>query len=488
MNKQNTQLVENLIKRITKSVILERLSTRVWHFLPLTSMWSIVDNGDMMHLSRSERESDIGIFKSYDKETGTIATSAINDPRKGMSHNGKEIAPYYLSLSRSPSNANGYARMRNEGGSANSEWKKYLCRIEFDGDLLNQYFKGKPVNYFRDKYEKSNKIMNLPDKDTGKESFTVYSITPGSRTLQPKQIHGVSQHYDEPDINRKNPNRKFDTGARSPFPIGSTDYNQIRRNQMSEFEDRLFSYEPDINIKKFVKRIDIYIGIKVNLIKESTLQMIAQIMREFPNITHIYNNEAAFNLAPTNVGGKGEYNEITQVLIPILNNFKDNYVQKITDRQLDIVMESLIPIRIILCALEKYGVGKKMDTNKFLRKLLTDIGMNEFLTQEDLNNSISIFESLLSRYMDNPKYQRFFSKTNNKNLESGLKGKLKYVQTNIYEEYLKISRLANNIFNNYSMSNGEKIKFRKSKNLTSNDPTKAIYTTLTIALNVLKSK
>ena len=443
-----SDILNELKKRIVDSLLQEKLSTKVWHFLPLSSMWSIAEHNGEMHLSRSERDSDVGIFNDIN----------VNDPTKGMSYNGKEIAPYYLSLSRTPSDAMGYVRMRST--RTGKEWSSYLCRIEFDGDMLNRYFKGKAVNYFRNKYDRSRKMINQPDEN-GNENFTVYSITPDQNKLQPKTIHGVSQHRDDSEFNLKK------RGRPSKNPVGYTDYNIIRRNQMSEYEDRLFSYEENVNLTPFMRRIDIFIGVNINRLSDDVKYEIATIIKIFPNITHIYNNEAAFNLAPTKMGNNGKYQEITKQFLNLLRGYKRKYIQKINNTQLRVIARLLAPIIFINNTLDFEYRQHWMDLES-VYDLLYEIGIFKFFTKKEWGQVFELFNNELqnevNKYYTDPQMATYASFKNRTDAENYLVGKLKYIQTAIYQKYIETAKIAANAFG--------------FNDIQVTDPTKGIYTIL----------
>ena len=462
----NYNLIEEVVNKALKNLLLEHLSSRVWHFLPLSAMYSIVLNNNQIRLSKSDRDSDIGIFYNYDEETGREKKQTINNPQKGLSYNGKEISPYYLSLSRNPSTSSGYVRMRHirTGG----DWRNYLCRIEFDGDLLNRDFKGKPVNYFRDKYDKTDKILNKPDKETGEENFTVYSMTPGSNRLEPKQIHGVSKPLDDRFFNQKKRGRK------PKNPVGYTDYNIIRRNQMSEFEDRLFSNKPEFDITKYVKRIDIFIQPILGKISTQNLSMVNFIISKFPNITHVYNNEQAFNLAPTNMGGN--YPEFTQQFINRFGKIKST-TPKVSDSNLKKIGYALSPLVFIWMAMQKYNGNNYSNYNDFINGLINKIGLLKYFTREDWNNRKNILYNKINYdindFINNQSSVYIISNNNKNNLENDIIGPFRYIRENIYNQYILFANMVKTQFNI------EKIK--------SNNPSSGIYQALRVARNIMLS-
>lgn len=292
---------ENLVSEITsnvKSMLTEALSERLYHFCPLNSMYAIAKTDSFKLTSVEERPSD--------KKLTSLPTG--NGERKQYN--------YYMCFSRTPSSLVGYVAMRRNK-TGNFTWGQTLVRMEIDGTKLNANYKGMPVNYFNNK--KLDKINHYTDMD-GKR----YKKSDGSY-FTPKKFKVGEKENGKPiyytnamkvtalnangTLNREKPLERFaphredktvSVGRKRQLP--SIDYGVIDRNQMLEYEDRLFSNKEYItNVKKmgYIKRIDIYLS--PDTIKGTTensndaFYMTNEIINFFgEDIVHIFNNFTSF--------------------------------------------------------------------------------------------------------------------------------------------------------------------------------------------------
>lgn len=154
------QITENQYK----TLLNEMLSSVLYHFTTLGGMHEIA-------------------------KTGSIY---LNTSYRGLNDNKHKNKKFWFSFTRQYSSKFGYSKDKN-------------VRIEFDGDLLNQRFEGKPIDYWGETMGKQNYFKNP------------YEYQPNKKII---------------------------------------DYTQSN----TESEDRLFSNEPKIdNVYKYIKRIDILI-------------------------------------------------------------------------------------------------------------------------------------------------------------------------------------------------------------------------------------
>lgn len=143
---------------ISKKLIIERLSSKVFHFLPLKNMVK-VSQMNALNLSTPTYKRDIELTKGY---------------------------KYFLSLSRTPSTQVGYQKYRI---LTDDTWKSYV-RIEFDGDLLNGNFKGHATNY----YNVYNKDARTKEK---------------RQKLNKRVLHQNNHYFDIEDVNYLNDDLKL---------------------------------------------------------------------------------------------------------------------------------------------------------------------------------------------------------------------------------------------------------------------------------------
>lgn len=143
---------------ISKKLIIERLSSKVFHFLPLKNMVK-VSQMNALNLNTPTYKRDIELTKGY---------------------------KYFLSLSRTPSTQVGYQKYRI---LTDDTWKSYV-RIEFDGDLLNGNFKGHATNY----YNVYNKDARTKEK---------------RQKLNKRVLHQNNDYFDIEDVNYLNDDLKL---------------------------------------------------------------------------------------------------------------------------------------------------------------------------------------------------------------------------------------------------------------------------------------
>ena len=290
MNKIQKIIYEEVRKTIHK-FINEGVSQKLYHFCPINSLYGISESNEFVLTPISERTSDAKM----------TSLPISNDERKQWD--------YYMCFSRTPSSLVGYVNMRRNktGGTL---WKTSLVRIEVDGSLLQSNYKGMPVNYFNDKnlskinhnYEYSEEIVTdsqgrqhkikTPINTVQGKNGNIYSkqsiitsLGKGSK-LKQKIMPRYTPHRDDGDIRR---GRK----------VVTVDYGVLDRNQMSEYEDRIFSNKPTIpNAKKYIKRIDIYIN--KGFLKDNNkssydiLYMLKHIINTFGDIVYIFSTEKEF--------------------------------------------------------------------------------------------------------------------------------------------------------------------------------------------------
>lgn len=180
-----------------KSILNERVSPVIFHFCELGSLWRICEENQFVLSSG---------YRGY-------ADANINQGK-----------PFYLSCTRQMDGRQGY--------SSNQD-----VRIELDGDLLNQRYKGGPVDYWG-------------------------------------TILGKQQYYQQ----RRIPSTQSRT----------------------ENEDRIFSSEPIIkDAIKYIKRIDILIKENRENYDRQKQMVYAICLTPFKSLIHLYDNEKDFQTRKT---------------------------------------------------------------------------------------------------------------------------------------------------------------------------------------------
>ena len=192
-----------LKEEIDKFILNESLSGTLYHFTSIFSLMNIIHNNSFK-LSFAQKDNG----------------ERMQDSKY----------QYYMCFTRQRDGRVGFADGHN-------------VRIEIDGDLLNQLYKGRPINFFGSNGGKNRYMSNLEKYD----NYYIY-------------------HNDMDD--------------------------DIKFQHYTESEDRLFSNNPMIpNARKYIKRIDI-------LIENETFNPIYDwllVKSDFSNIIHIYDNKNKFN-------------------------------------------------------------------------------------------------------------------------------------------------------------------------------------------------
>lgn len=233
--------------------IRESISSRVFHFCPIQTLYSILDTN-----------------KFIMSKTGTRAS----DER--MSTFGGKKYEYYFCVTRNQYAGTGYAqlcRLRGKG-----DWGQCFARLELDGDLINCNFKGGPVEAF----------INPDDKNVNKE-----------------KNKNVQWAIPEPGKSTKLVKKQFDRakGQETYKKLGINPddaFKKIDMRQLSEFEDRIVSNNQIIDkARNYIKRIDILL-LRINKLntlenRDDILASIGLALKLFPGKVFIYDNEVAFN-------------------------------------------------------------------------------------------------------------------------------------------------------------------------------------------------
>lgn len=398
-------------------LINEGLSSRLFHFCPLSALYQIVEF-DSFKLTPSDA-------RPSDREMTSLP----------VGNGEKKYFPYYMCFSRTPSSLAGYVAMRRASGNQRN-WAQTLVRIEVDGDLLSRYYKGMPVNYFNDKnlrkinhYYEYRKEIN---PETGKPEKVKYNTVKGrygaeyakrmtvnalnSRgNIVSKDIRRYTPHMDDPESPQGKPRSKV-----------AVDYGVLDRNQMHEYEDRLFSYAPWIrNAHKYIKRIDIYVT--PSIISGSidyapdALRMLREIVSTpYGKIIHIYTNQADFeSFGKANKVGEIDFEQLGQ------NNKEETPLAGSE-------ISTITRYAVILSFCGVTYPDWKDRTRQRTWELLSQIGMNE-------GNMRNILERIIEKYLSNIETlgKRFFS-VQTKTLKKELEGLAPYKRKKYIEPLQKI--------------------------------------------------
>ena len=262
------------MKKLSKTFINESISSTVFHFCPLSTMYEISETNSFKLAKTGKYESDIRM-------------NSLPTHVKGE----KITYPYYICFSRTPSTLVGYQLMRIN--QTKNEWVNSLVRMEIDGNALNSNYKGMPVNFFTEKNPSGDLAKKYKDAQNW-DNFKAIPNKNGSKgdsilfkkgLLKTKSIPKVN-----PDIHKR--------GRTSISDIGrpKVDYQQLERNRLSEYEDRIYSNKKYIpKAKKYIKRIDILLSPKT-LKQYNVLVMINKIISRYGvDRVFVYDSQIAFN-------------------------------------------------------------------------------------------------------------------------------------------------------------------------------------------------
>lgn len=421
----------------------EGLSSRLFHFCPLSALYQIVEFDSFRLTSSDSRPSD--------REMTSVPIG--NGERK--------YYPYYMCFSRTPSSLAGYVAMRRSKGS-NKNWLQTLVRIEVDGDLLSRYYQGMPVNYFTDK--KDGKIdhyyeyKTVVNPETGKKErvpantvrgrygteyskrMTVNAINSRGNIVS-KDIRRFTPHMDDPESPQGKPRNKV-----------AIDYGVLDRNQMHEFEDRLFSYTEYIrNAHKYIKRIDIYISPSVANgsvdYSADALHMISEIMATpYGKFTHVYTNQADFEtMGKTNKVGEYDWQQIQRT------NKNDIPLSEYE-------IKTIVRYAVIVSFYGNTQPDWKSKTRFGARALLYQIGLTNGMTDKKNN---AIIRDLIEKHIsDIENYgKRFFRVQSNT-----LKKELEQIAPYKYRKYISpIDRVASEQVRRNEEKTGKRISLLSVK-------------------------
>lgn len=240
--KINCSDLERLVVESIGKILNESLSRKIYHFTSIKSAFDIVKSNEMFCQSALAGSSD-NLDKRY---------------------------KFYISFTRSKSPLEGFGYNSSRGMST--------ARIEFDGEILSNNFRGKAVNYWN-----SDVLMN-------KHNYM-------KRALTDKAYEYVPYDGDDVPTNVKSMPKtmlRWVTDA-SPEYVKSdgkvyvkqrTIPDEIKHHQDNEIEDRLFTNMSVINnIGKYITRIDIL----VDKNSESNDIKYAKLMSYMQNV-FIYDN------------------------------------------------------------------------------------------------------------------------------------------------------------------------------------------------------
>lgn len=378
------QIVPNLLRESLRNVLNEALSRTVYHFTDVESAYRILF-GNVMFCQSS--------YAGY------------------MADDSSDKYKFYICFARNKNAFEGFATTRN----------KYGARIEFDGELLSQNFKGGAYNYWgggevENKYTYIRSASGMedwysyhPTKDTPELSQVVdmgnrmpYATKSSPLYIKVGDTIFKKKHHNEtsapaqddgyvltdkpvgldnvPEIKKDSYDFKYPDSSSPEYVTADGKFykkekvtpSKIRQHPEFEMEDRLLTNKPAIDgILKYVRRVDIIVTSfdKLNDKEKRFLYALSNVRRCF-----IYDNIDDFNRQTQNTVNKKisdmcEYSGVilrdrkasTKDIAIIINIFSTAFGVEPNDIG-----------KFTSSALKKCGLGKY--TREVLQKIYTHYG------------------------------------------------------------------------------------------------------------------
>ena len=316
-------ILNNLIKEsLDKFLMKEALSSKVYHFTSIKSVFNILKTNEMFCQS-------------------SLATSADDYSDKYK---------FYISFTR--------VKSPKEGFGYNSYKSSSFARIEFDGDKLNNNFSGRPVDYWNnDSLTNKRKYM----KDVTNQKAYRYVPYDGNDNVDAKDMGGVYK-YDFKYPREDSPlYASFDGKIYKKEQIIP---NEIQHHVFNEIEDRIQTNKPIIeNINKYITRVDILIdrnsGSKDEIVYARNLS--------FSKFVFVYDNMKDFIMQSENTVNKEIQNDES------IENKIDLYKNVLRLSQNDYI--GLLSSYLMLLTIDEHDMNKKF---KLVSNILDDGNLGKY--------------------------------------------------------------------------------------------------------------
>lgn len=316
-------ILNNLIKEsLDKFLMKEALSSKVYHFTSIKSVFNILKTNEMFCQS-------------------SLATSADDYSDKYK---------FYISFTR--------VKSPKEGFGYNSYKSSSFARIEFDGDKLNNNFNGRSVDYWNnDAWTCKRKYM----KDVTNQKEYKYVPYDGNDNVDAKDINGF-YNYDFKYPREDSPlYASFDGKIYKKEQIIP---NEIQHHIFNETEDRIQTNKPIIeNINKYITRVDILIdrnsGSKDEIVYARNLS--------FSKFVFVYDNMKDFIMQSENTVNKEIQNDES------IENKIDLYKNVLRLSQNDYI--GLLSSYLMLLTIDEHDMNKKF---KLVSNILDDGNLGKY--------------------------------------------------------------------------------------------------------------
>lgn len=327
-------ILNNLIKEsLDKFLMKEALSSKVYHFTSIKSVFNILKTNEMFCQS-------------------SLATSADDYSDKYK---------FYISFTR--------VKSPKEGFGYNSYKSSSFARIEFDGDKLNNNFNGRPVDYWNsDALSGKRKYM----KDVTNQKAYKYVPYDGNDNVDAKDMNGLNKYEFKYPIEDSPLYASFDGKIYKKEQIIP---NEIQHHVFNEIEDRIQTNKPIIeNINKYITRVDILIdrnsGSKDEIVYARNLS--------FSKFVFVYDNMKDFIMQSENTVNKEIQNDES------IENKIDLYKNVLRLSQNDYI--GLLSSYLMLLTINEHDMNKKF---KLVSNILEDGNLGKY--KRDVIKKISSY-------------------------------------------------------------------------------------------------
>lgn len=316
-------ILNNLIKEsLDKFLMKEALSSKVYHFTSIKSVFNILKTNEMFCQSSLATSSD----DYSDKYKFYISFTRVKSPKEGFGYNSYKSSSF--------------------------------ARIEFDGDKLNNNFSGRPVDYWNnDSLTNKRKYM----KDVTNQKAYKYVPYDGNDNVDAKDMGGVYK-YDFKYPREDSPlYASFDGKIYKKEQIIP---NEIQHHVFNEIEDRIQTNKPIIeNINKYITRVDILIdrnsGSKDEIVYARNLS--------FSKFVFVYDNMKDFIMQSENTVNKEIQNDES------IENKIDLYKNVLRWSQNEYI--ELLSSYLMLLTIDEHDMNKKF---KLVSNILDDGNLGKY--------------------------------------------------------------------------------------------------------------
>lgn len=349
-------ILNNLIKEsLDKFLMKEALSSKVYHFTSIKSVFNILKTNEMFCQS-------------------SLATSADDYSDKYK---------FYVSFTR--------VKSPKEGFGYNSYRSSSFARIEFDGDKLNNNFSGRPVDYWNSE-SLTNKRKYMKDVTNHK----AYKYVPydGNDNVDAKDMNGLNKYEFKYPREDSPLYASFDGKIYKKEQIIPDD---IQHHVFNEIEDRIQTNKPIIeNINKYITRVDILIDINSG----SKDEIVYARNLSFSKFVFVYDNMKDFIMQSENTVNKEIQNDES------IENKIDLYKNVLRWSQNDYI--ELLSSYLMLLTIDEYDMNKKFklvsnildngNLGKYKGKVIKKISSHRWgINIEDCINSLEASAQNISK-------------------------------------------------------------------------------------------